>query len=104
LQLFFEASIAYAFEISLRPTTLDRLENDLEDTDGGSNTDKPKELDCQMVMNKCWGELAFVILYCLVIFVGCMGIAYQSSVGKPYSLAVEWALMLVFDQAKFVPC
>jgi len=46
LQLVFEASMAYAFEISLRPTSLDRLENDLEDADDRSNPDKPKELDC----------------------------------------------------------
>jgi len=75
--------MAYAFEISLRPTSLDRLENDLQDTEVGSNPDKPKELDCQMVMNKCWGELAFVLLYLLVIFVCCMGCVYQSYVGKP---------------------
>lgn len=76
LQLFFEASMAYAFEISLRPTSLDRLDHDLEDVDGGSNPDKPKELDCHIVLNKCWGELAFVLLYCIVIFVCCMGVAY----------------------------
>lgn len=32
-QLIFEASMAYALEISLRPTSLDRLEDDLEDND-----------------------------------------------------------------------
>lgn len=89
--------MAYAFEISLRPTSLDRLENDIEDIDTGSNPDKPKELDCQLVLNKCWGELAFVLLYCVAIFVCCMGVAYQATVGKPYSLLVEWALVLVFD-------
>ena len=46
LQLVFEASMAYAFEISLRPTSLDRLENDLDENDDRSNPDKPKELDC----------------------------------------------------------
>ena len=31
VQLAFEASMAYALEISLKPTSLDRLEDDLEE-------------------------------------------------------------------------
>ena len=56
-----------------------------------------------MVLNKCWGELAFVLLYICVIFVCCMGVVYQSFYGKPYSLLLEWGLVLIFDQVKFIP-
>lgn len=103
VQLVFEASMAYALEISLRPTSLDRLEDNLEDGDDLANPDKPKELDCQVVLNKCWGELAFVILYICTLSYCCMGIIFQVTIGKPYSLLIEWILVLAFDQAKFVP-
>ena len=76
LQLVFEASMAYALEISLRPTNLDRLENDIDDAEDRSNPDKAQELNCQIVLNKCWGELAFVLLYIAIIFVCCMGVVY----------------------------
>ena len=55
-------------------------------------------------MNKCWGELAFIILY-LVLLVGCIaGIIYQASMGKPKSMALEWTIVLVLDQFKSFPC
>ena len=75
--------MAYALEISLRPTNLDRLENDDEDGDDSISPDKPKELECYIVLNKCWGELAFVLLYVFVLAYFCMGLIYQSKVGKP---------------------
>ena len=103
VQLIFEASMAYALEISLRPTSLDRLEDDLEYHDEQAGSDKPKELDCQIVMNKCWGELAFILIYIFTLAYCCIGIIFQAHVGKPYSLLIEWALVLVIDQAKFVP-
>ena len=104
VQLIFEASMAYALEISLRPTNLDRLEDDIEDGDDQTNPDKPKELDCTIVLNKCWGELAFILLYVIVLAYCCMGLIYQTSFGKPYSMLFEWFLVLIFDQIKFVPC
>ena len=96
--------MAYALEISLRPTNLDRLEDDIEDGDDQTNPDKPKELDCTIVLNKCWGELAFILLYVIVLAYCCMGLIYQTSFGKPYSMLFEWFLVLIFDQIKFVPC
>lgn len=95
--------MAYALEISLKPTPLDRLEDDMEAGEDETNPDKVKELDCNVVMNKCWGELAFIFLYILVLAYCIMGIIYQSSLGKPNSLALEWFLVLCFDQMKFVP-
>lgn len=44
IQLLFEASMAYSLEISLQPTSLDRLEEDIEDGEDQSNSDKPNEL------------------------------------------------------------
>lgn len=101
-QLVFEASMAYALEISLKHTSLDRLSNDGEAEDQ-TNSEKPKELDCTVVMNKCWGELAFIILYLLMLGYCCMGIIFQSSMGKPKSMAMEWMIVLLLDQAKNVP-
>lgn len=95
--------MAYALEISLKPTSLDRLEDDIEEGDEQANPDKPKELDCQVVLNKCWGELAFILLYILVLAYSGMGIIFQTSMGKPNSLLFEWFLVLCFDQLKFVP-
>jgi len=46
LQLIFESSMAYSLEISLQPTELDRLDNNIEDTEDQVNTDKPVELNC----------------------------------------------------------
>ena len=76
LQLAFEASMAYSLEISLRPTSLDRLELDIEADEEQTNPDKPKELDCTIVMNKCWGELAFILLYVVVLTYCVMGLIY----------------------------
>ena len=95
--------MAYALEISLRPTSLNRLEDDIEDGDDQTNPDKPKELECTVVMNKCWGELAFILLYIFVLAYCCMGIIFQASMGKPNSLLFEWVIVLCFDQLKFVP-
>ena len=104
LQLAFEASMAYSLEISLRPTSLDRLELDIEADEEQTNPDKPKELDCTIVMNKCWGELAFILLYVVVLTYCVMGLIYQATMGKPYAMLIEWFIVLCFDQLKFVPC
>ena len=103
MQLVFEGSMAYALEISLKPTSLNRLEDDMEDGEDQTNPDKPKELDCTVVLNKCYGELAFILLYIVVIALCAMGIIYQSEMGKPNSLLFEWVIVLCFDQLKFVP-
>ena len=76
IQLVFEASMAYALEISLKPTSLNILENYLEDDDDQGESDKPKELDCNVVLSKCWGELAFIFLYILVLAYCIMGIIF----------------------------
>ena len=103
LQLVFEASMAYALEISLKTTSLDRLDADIEDKEDHNNPDKPKELDCNIVLNKCWGELAFILLYICVFAYCIMGMIFQGVKGKPNSLAFEWFLVLIIDQVKFVP-
>ena len=102
-QLVFEASMAYALEISPKPTSLDRLEDDIDDLDDQTNPDKPKELDCQVVMNKCWGELAFIIIYICVLGYCLVGLVFQLSIGKPSSMFFEWFIVLVIDQLKFFP-
>ena len=55
------------------------------------------------MLNKCWGELAFILLYIVVLAYCGIGIIFQSSMGKPNSLLFEWILVLCFDQLKFVP-
>jgi len=103
LQLVFEASMAYALEISLKPTSLDRLGDDIEDGEDQTNPDKPNELDCTVVMNKCWGELAFIIVYIAVLGFCTMGVVFQITVGKPKSIAAEWIIVLSFDVLKSFP-
>lgn len=55
-------------------------------------------------MNKCWGELAFILMYVLVLTYCLMGLIFQSTNGKPYSMLMEWFIVLCFDQIKSVPC
>lgn len=55
------------------------------------------------MLNKCWGELAFILLYIFVVAYCGIGIIFQSSMGKPTSLLFEWIIVLCFDQLKFVP-
>lgn len=69
----------------------------MEDGEDQTNPDKPKELDCNIVLNKCYGDLAFIFLYIMVLAYCIMGIIFQSSMGKPNSLLFEWVMVLCFD-------
>lgn len=90
----------YAFETTLRPTYLDKLSSpDVIDEDNAEQqtTENKKELDCNRVMSKCWGELAFICLYVLVLFILFVTWFYQIQYGKPLSALVEFGLCIAID-------
>lgn len=54
-------------------------------------------------MNKCYGELTMLIVYLAVLVICIMAVIYQVDKGKPQSMALEWIIVLIFDQIKSVP-
>lgn len=73
LQVLFEGSMLFALETTLRPSNLERLgmadpgSTGGDDGDGDSQSENKKEIECDRVMAKCYGELIFIGLYLLVI-------------------------------------
>lgn len=73
LQVLFEGSMLFALEKTLRPSNLERLgmadpgAAGGDDGDGDSQSENKKEIECDRVMAKCYGELIFIGLYLLVI-------------------------------------
>jgi hypothetical protein len=79
LQLVFETSMMLALKLSLKPTALDKLQEaeqeEEEPTDQAGN-DKPNELDCSLVINKCIAEIIFILMYVVVLCYFVIGIIY----------------------------
>jgi hypothetical protein len=48
-------------------------------------------------MLKCYGELMFILSYIAVIFIFIVGVIYQSTYGKPYSVLLEFAIAFGID-------
>jgi len=93
----------YAFETTLRPTYLDKLQSPEEideDTAEQQSTENKKELDCTKVMNKCYGELIFITTYVTVVIFLFITWFYQINYGKPLSLVAEWSICIAIDQLK----
>ena len=71
VQVVFEASIAYSVELTFKPTYLDRMQDpdnfDDEGETSANNPDQKTELNCGIVISKCWGELMGILLYVLML-------------------------------------
>ena len=80
LQILFEGSMLFALEITLKPSYLDKLnnpDNNMEEETGDQqSSDNKKEPDCGVVLSKCWGELLYIFLYCVVAFIFVIAIVY----------------------------
>ena len=77
---------------------------DNEEQENESQQDNKKELDCDRVMNKCYGELMFILIYVGVIILLVIAIVYQIKYGKIKQCLVEFAICIAIDQAKSIPC
>jgi hypothetical protein len=55
-------------------------------------------------MNKCYGELMFILIYVGVIILLVIAIVYQIKYGKIKQCLVEFAICIAIDQAKSIPC
>lgn len=91
----------FSMEVTLRPSKLERLaapdsmEN--EEQENESQQDNKKELDCDRVMNKCYGELMFILIYVGVILLLVIAIVYQLKYGKIKQCLVEFAICIAID-------
>lgn len=109
LQLVFEASLLYSLEIMFTLTPLERLQypDRFQENGGGDNSDdnpdQKKELDCGKVMSKCFGEMAFIGSYMIVILAIVVGLTYSIKFGHPLTIMVEFFVAWAFDQLKSVP-
>lgn len=106
LQLIFEAGMLYALEITFKPTNLDRLQDPEKfklEENSDSNPDKKKELECSLVLTKCYGELLYIIAYLFAITGLVIGFTYQMSVGKPTAVLTEFGIVYVLSQIKSIP-
>ena len=104
LQALFEGSLLYAMETTFKPTNLDKMQDPetYSHLNEQGNPDQKKELDCNRVMRKCWGELLFIGCYLVVVFGFVMGLIYQLQFGKPLTVLVEISLAYGFDQLKSI--
>lgn len=111
LQIVFEGGLLHSLEITFKPTSLDRLQDpdkfkdELSGGGGGDsgNPDQKKELDCDTVLNKCFGEFLFIGSY---LFVACslvVGLAYQIKYGKIQTILLELIIAYAIDQVLSIP-
>jgi hypothetical protein len=88
-------------------TPLERLQYPDRFNESGENSednpDQKKELDCGKVLSKCFGEIAFIGSYILVIFGVVLGLTYSIKFGRPLTIMVEFFVAWAFDQLKSVP-
>jgi hypothetical protein len=70
LGLIFETAFAYSFEISLKPTKLDKLESPehFKDEADLDSSDQKKVPRCNVVLEKCIGEMIGIFLYTAIAF------------------------------------
>jgi hypothetical protein len=104
VQTVFEAAIAYSVELTFKPTYLDRMQDpenyDEEVETSANNPDQKSELNCGIVIAKCWGELMGILLYMLMIAILVIGIIAQIDDGKPKTCIIEFGIAILIDQAK----
>jgi hypothetical protein len=104
VQVIFEAAIAYSVELTFKPTYLDRMQDpenyDEEVENSANNPDQKSELNCGIVIAKCWGELMGILLYMLMSAILVTGIIAQVDDGKPMTCIIEFGIAILIDQAK----
>lgn len=105
LQLIFEASLLYSLEVTYAPTPLEKLQNPeyYIENEADDNPDQNKELDCNKVLGKCFGEIAFIGSYIFVILGLVVGFTYSSQFGNPTKVIIEFFIAWAIDQAKSIP-
>ena len=101
VQIVFEAAIAYSVELTFKPTYLDRMQDpdnydEVAET-SANNPDQKSELNCGIVMAKCWGELMGILLYLVMISTLVTGLISQLGDGKPMTCFIEFGIALVID-------
>lgn len=98
----------FSLEVTLRPSNLERLAAPdaagNEELDNDSQQDNKKELECDRVMNKCYGELLFISIYVGIILLLVVAVVYQIKFGKIKQCLIEFAICLAIDQGKTIPC
>ena len=78
IQVVFEASIAYSVELTYKPTYLDRMQDpdnhEEEMETNANNPDQKTELNCDIVMSKCSGEMMGILLYLVMVCILITGV------------------------------
>jgi hypothetical protein len=91
-----ETSFNYSFEISLKPTSLDILENpQLSIEDEIESQDSKVKVNCDVVMKKCLGEMIGILLYTLAVSVFCITSVDTYVFGKPWTCVIEWFICII---------
>lgn len=107
IQVVFEASLAFSFELTLVPTLLDRMqdpENFDEDIEqSASNPDQKTEPNCGVVIQKCWSELLSIMLYVVMLVTLTTGLIHHIKGGKIYTSLINFGIALFIDQVKSLP-
>jgi hypothetical protein len=99
--LIFETAFAYSFEISLKPTSIEMMENPHYDDENFE--DEQIIPGCEIVLTKCLGEMIGLLLYITVCSV-CLFVSIDTiGAGKPITCLLELVMCFVLDQIKSIP-
>jgi hypothetical protein len=55
-------------------------------------------------MSRCTAELLYILTYITVVIIVVIGYNYSVQYGKPYTIAIEFAIAFAIDQAKSFGC
>jgi len=97
-----ETCFNYSFEISLKPTSLEILENPSLSNEDGSQEEKD-HVNCNIVLSKCFGEMVGIVLYTLVLFFFCVTSVDTYTYGKPWTVVIEFIVCVFLNEIKSVP-
>jgi hypothetical protein len=76
-----------------------------EETEASANNpDQKTELNCGIVMSKCWGELMGIFLYLIMVCILITGLISQLNDGKPMTCLLEFGIAVFIDCIKQIPC
>jgi hypothetical protein len=73
---------------------------DEEVESSANNPDQKSELNCGIVIAKCWGELMGIFLYLIILGILVTGIIAQIDDGKPQTCFIEFGIAILIDQFK----
>ena len=95
--LVFETAFAYSFEISLKPTNIERMTNPNYDENYDDNPEDYEIPGCGIVLTKCLGEMIGIFLFIIVGFgVIIVGNDTYTS-GKPNTCILELIICFFID-------